>query len=74
MNRLSTRLGLIGVATASVLWLSMAALIAAFPAADDAPVLTMGDMAVGTLVGAILFGGVGAILGHLEDRSSKRKA
>jgi uncharacterized membrane protein YedE/YeeE len=68
---MSTRLGLIGVGLASVLWLTMAAFLTAFPTEHGAPTLTWNDMVLGTLVGSLLFGGVGAILGHIEDHPSK---
>lgn len=66
---LMAKMGAFGVGVALLLWLSMASLILVLPADSGAPVLTGGDLLLGTLVAAVLFGGVGALFGYLGDHS-----
>lgn len=71
MSGMTLKLGLIGTAVACTLWLGMAAFLTAFPTDGNAPPFTTGDMALGTLVSILLFGGVGAAFGLIEDRERR---
>lgn len=68
---LTVKMGAFGVGIALLLWLSMASLIRALPTDSGAPVLTGGDLLLGTVVAAALLGGVGALFGYLGDQSGR---